>query len=77
MIISMLFCFSGCSIDNGANKDYNNTGFTCIATCEAFDVVYDNDTFVMYSVSTGYDNFGNVTMLVNPDGSPKLYNGGK
>lgn len=36
-------------------------------------VVYHKDTKVMYAVSAGYYNRGNFTLLVNPDGTPMLY----
>lgn len=39
-------------------------------------VLYHKDTKVMYVVSTGSYNNGNFTLLVNPDGSPMLYEGG-
>lgn len=38
-----------------------------------FIVVYDKDTLVMYVMSTGHENSGNFTMLVNADGYPKIY----
>ena len=40
-----------------------------------FWVVYHRDTKVMYVVSDGVYNAGNFTMLVNPDGSPMLWEG--
>jgi len=36
-------------------------------------VVYHRDTKVMYAVSSGSYNRGIFTLLVNPDGSPMLY----
>lgn len=38
-----------------------------------FAIVYDIDTKVMYSISKGGYNQGTLTMLVNADGTPKLY----
>lgn len=40
-----------------------------------FWVVYHRDTKVMYVVSTGACNSGNFTVLVNPDGSPMIWEG--
>lgn len=40
-----------------------------------YKVVYDRETKVMYIMSDGLKNAGNFTMLVNADGSPKLYEG--
>ena len=36
-------------------------------------VCYQKDTKVMYWVSRGASSYGNLTMLVNPDGSPMVY----
>lgn len=40
-------------------------------------VVYHRDTKVMYTVSHGDYNKGHFTLLVNPDGTPMLYEGGE
>ena len=37
-------------------------------------VVYQRDTKVMYVVSNGTYNAGNFTLLVNPDGTPMIWN---
>ncbi len=42
---------------------------------DSYRVVYHRDTKVMYAVSCGTYNTGNFTVLVNPDGSPMLWNG--
>lgn len=42
-----------------------------------FRVLYHRETKVMYAVSVGGYNRGNFTVLVNPDGSPMLYEGGE
>lgn len=39
----------------------------------AYDVVYHKDTKVMYVVSHSSYNIGTFTVLVNPDGTPMLY----
>lgn len=38
-------------------------------------VVYQKDTKVMYTVSNNTYNRGNFTLLVNPDGTPMLWEG--
>ena len=38
-----------------------------------WDVYYPRDTKVMYAVSDGSYNYGTFTVLVNPDGSPMLW----
>lgn len=40
-----------------------------------YRVGYDPDTGVMYSMSTGYYNCGTLTLLVNADGTPKVWEG--
>ena len=40
-------------------------------------VVYDKDTMVMYTVSEGKYNSGNLTLLVDENGKPLLYQGEK
>ena len=42
---------------------------------DSYRVVYHRDTKVMYAVSCGTYNTGNFTVLVNPDGSPMIWNG--
>jgi len=37
------------------------------------DVVYDKDTMVMYVVAYDTNNTGNITALLNSDGTPKLW----
>lgn len=66
---------SGCS--DGMDEEPTDTSkmFTRVETCDTFDVVYDKDTKVMYVISTGYYNGGNFKMLVNADGTPKLWEG--
>lgn len=38
-----------------------------------FEIYYDKETKVMYAVSTGQYNKGNIVMLVNANGKPLLY----
>lgn len=37
------------------------------------EIVYDKQTRVMYWVSNGSYNYGTLTMLVNADGTPRLW----
>lgn len=74
LLIVSLLC--GCTAENtptlGAPSD-TGMSFTCVAHYEGFNVVVDADTGVMYAVSMGFHNEGSFCMLVNADGSPKLY----
>ena len=49
--------------------------FVIVETPSGWNVVYDKETKVMYAVSWSSHNFGNFTMLVNSDGTPKLWKG--
>lgn len=40
---------------------------------EYYDIVYDSETKVMYSISKGSRNEGNATLLVDENGKPKIY----
>lgn len=40
-------------------------------------IVYDKQTGVEYAMSWGYCNEGTLTLLVNADGTPKVYEGWK
>lgn len=67
---------SGCS--DGMDEEPHagiSKMFTKVETCGSFEVVYDKDTKVMYVVSSASYNCGNVTLLVNSDGTPKIWKG--
>ena len=38
-------------------------------------IVYDVETGVMYALSYGSYNAGTMTLMVNPDGTPRVYEG--
>ena len=77
MILSMLL-LTGC----GERADSQEGGgmFVCVQEadlCHGYEIVYHRDTKVMYAVSYGTYNYGNFTVLLNPDGTPMLYEGGE
>lgn len=49
--------------------------FVVVERTYGYDVVYDRETKVMYAVSNLSHGAGHFTLLVNPDGSPKLWKG--
>ena len=51
--------------------------FFTVSNESSFRVVYDKDTMVMYTVSEGKYNSGNLTLLVDKNGKPLLYQGEK
>lgn len=82
LVVVVLF-FSGCGTSNNSVKagtsnnsvKANDTVFVTVS-CEAkYRIVYDKETKVMYAMSDGSYNRGNFIMLVNADGTPKLYKG--
>lgn len=74
-IISIAACNSQSVDASNYNDDYYKNMFTKVYSDGDFYVVYDNETKVMYAVSDGHYNRGNFTLLVNVDGTPKLYDG--
>lgn len=45
------------------------------SSLDSYRIVYHRDTKVMYAISCGTYNSGNFTVLLNPDGSPMLWEG--
>lgn len=81
--VSLFFLF-GCAcnettdtvnetIDTVTSNDQGK--FITITGGALYDVVYNKDTKVMYAISRGGYNQGTFTLLVNPDGSPMVYEG--
>lgn len=77
VIVCTLLC--GCSKNNPPTDDKSYDEESMFVICESssfnkcWDIVYHKDTKVMYAVSRGGYNSGNFTLLVNPDGSPMLW----
>ena len=75
LLLIMCGLIVGC-VDEVTASDYKDDYmFTKIYGDGDFYIVYDNETKVMYAVSDGLYNRGTLTMLVNADGTPKLYDG--
>jgi len=69
-----IFLLSGCVKHQSASADSDKTFITIETSLNpSYDIVYHKDTKVMYAVSHGHNNAGNFTLLVNPDGTPMLY----
>lgn len=51
--------------------------FTIVDSTTYWYVVYCNKTKVMYAVSRGSSNRGSFTLLVNPDGTPMIWENSK
>jgi len=68
---------ASCTINTIEDKtdSYIKSRFIIIEYTGQWEVVYDYETKVMYSVSMGDLNVGNFTMLVDSDGKPLLWKG--
>lgn len=73
----MIGCSPDHSVERLASDSKETTASSMFVAIEYNDlngvVCYQKDNKVMYWVSRGSRNFGNLTMLVNPDGSPMVY----
>jgi PBP1b-binding outer membrane lipoprotein LpoB len=77
ILIICLMLFSGCvsasaEVPPSVGYSVGNT-FVIVDSTSNWDVVYCNKTKVMYVVSSGYENNGTFTLLVNPDGTPMIW----
>lgn len=55
------------------NSNASDERFILINSEGIFDIYYDKETKVQYSVSRGSSNQGNLTVLVDTEGKPLLY----
>ena len=66
---------SGCdTVENEGGKD-GESMFVKVEQTDAWCVVYNKYTRVMYAVSAGTYNRGSFVLLVNDDGTPMLWEG--
>ena len=82
-MLTAAICFGmiGCSPDHsveGLDSDSKEKNASSMFVAVEYNdlngvVCYEKDTKVMYWVSRGTSSYGNLTMLVNPDGSPMVY----
>ena len=68
-------CMTACSgIEVKEEEKQEESRFVRIEKNGYFITVYDKNTKVQYAVSDGYYNMGTVTVLVDAEGKPLLYN---
>ena len=77
MAIALCAClFVGC---NGMlDVDENHTSessFVRVEDGDSYWIVYHKDTKVMYIFSTGVYNAGSACLMLNPDGTPMIWEG--
>lgn len=82
LIIAVVLAAVGCEYASTVTneKDINESEdeismFVKIETGPDWKVYYDRETLCMYVMSDGTYNRGTFTLLVNPDGTPKLWEG--
>ena len=74
LIILCALIMSGCSISD-TNEVETNDPFTVVGYSDHGKIVVDTDTKVMYWLSDGTHSKGNLFLLVNQDGTPKIWEG--
>ena len=76
LLAVVVLTVSGCSdgMDEEPRADTSKM-FVRVENCGSFDIMYDKDTKVMYTVNSSGYPYGNVTLLVNSDGTPKIWKG--
>lgn len=75
LLIAGILTGCGARVENAGedtNKDAKSM-FVCVETALHWEIVYHRETKVMYAVSLGAYNIGTFTLLVNPDGTPMLW----
>lgn len=71
LAILCLIILVGCGSNTVGNAEYER--FVQIYRGDEFKIVYDTGTKVQYSVSRGSYNHGTLTLLVDAEGKPLLY----
>lgn len=77
MTIALCAClFVGCGGSPSFDENVSQSSFFVIVEDGyGYRVVYHRDTKVMYTYSTASYNYGNFCLLVNPDGTPMIWEG--
>lgn len=74
-LILLMAVVTGCAHTKVESKLVSETPsiFVVVERTYGYNIVYDKETKVMYAVSNLSDGSGRFTLLVNQDGSPKLW----
>ena len=83
IFVAIVLCaclFAGCggssvSTSSAYNENAPSMFITIENVSESWRVVYHKDTKVMYVVSAGSYNRGTFTVMLNPDGTPMVWEG--
>lgn len=83
LLLTVATITAGCSNTEGENlfgvKEIGGaqSSFCILEEYDKFDVIYDRETGVMYTMSSSNRAYGILSPLLNADGTPKVYQGGK
>ncbi len=72
-LIILVAVLSGCSATVTEERIEKESMFVAVESASMYSVLYDRKTKVMYAVSKYGSGSGVFTLLVNADGSPKLW----
>lgn len=72
-LIVLITVLSGCSATVTEERIEKESMFIVVESASMYSVLYDRNTKVMYAVSKYGSGSGVFTLLVNADGSPKLW----
>lgn len=73
-LLFLIFIFAGCEDNNVSTSKVGDITLIKVVNGENFDIYVDKDTRVMYIFNkTTYQ--GGMTVLINSDGSPMLWEG--
>lgn len=79
ILLSVMFFLFNAAIAgfNSAVEAAAESRFVTLSYEGSYSIVYDKETMVQYAVSNGSYNRGTFVMLVDKDGKPLIYEGGK
>lgn len=76
-LVALAVVLTGCSNSQGILGEIDIEGeessFGLIEEYNGFNIIYDKETGVMYTMSNKSYAYGILTPLLNSDGSPKIY----
>ena len=80
LVLTLGLMLAGCArgkVDAGqiADAEVDNQMFMVVSNEWSGKVLVDKSTGVMYWMSNGGYNTGNLTLLVNADGTPRIWEG--
>ena len=80
LVLALGLMLAGCSagkVDSQkiAEAQIDNKMFFMVSDENGGSVYVDKTTKVMYWCSDGSNNYGTLTLLVNPDGTPRIWEG--